>query len=108
MDPGRSGSGLLFDLRGDSVVAIILAVGFTPSDNAGIGFDADEHKILTPAGMNRKTLDADDLHCYSRYAMWLLELSAPFDEWQQEHADRQHETGDPERRRQEDFGIACR
>ncbi len=57
----------LFDLRGDGAVAIVLAVGFSPSDDAGIGFEADEHEILPPAGMDRQALNACNLHCNLGY-----------------------------------------
>ena len=52
----------LFDLGGDGAVAIVLAVRLAPPDDAGIGLDAHEHKILSPAGMDRQALDTLDLH----------------------------------------------
>ena len=48
----------LFDLCRDRAVAIILAVGLAPTDDAGIGLDANENEILAPSGMNRKAFDA--------------------------------------------------
>src|SRR5262249_52036275 len=56
----------LLDLCGDGTVAVILAVGFAPADHAGIGRNAHEHEILPPARIDRKTFDADDLHCVLR------------------------------------------
>ena len=52
----------LLDLRGDGAVAVVLAVGFAPSDNAGIGGKPHEHEVLAPAGMDRKRFDAGNLH----------------------------------------------
>ena len=42
------------DLRGNGAVTVILAVGLTPADHAGIGGQAHEHEILAPAGMDRR------------------------------------------------------
>ena len=50
------------DLRRDGAVAVVLAVGFAPPDQAGVGLDAHEHKILPPAGIHRKTFDARNFH----------------------------------------------
>ena len=52
----------LFDLRGDGAVAIILAVRLAPADDAGIGLDADEHKILSPAAEHRMARHLADFH----------------------------------------------
>jgi hypothetical protein len=52
----------LLDLRGDGTVTVILAVGLAPADDAGIGGEAHEHEILSPAGMDREVFDAGDLH----------------------------------------------
>src|SRR6266481_2700724 len=37
-----------FDLRRDGAVAIVLAVGFAPSNDLGIGLNAHEYEILAP------------------------------------------------------------
>ena len=52
----------LLDLCGDGAVAVILAVGFAPPDDPGIGLDAHEDEVLAPAGMDRKAFDAGDFH----------------------------------------------
>jgi hypothetical protein len=49
-------------LSGDGPVAIILAVGFAPSDDSGIGLDANEHEILAPAGVDRKAFELGNFH----------------------------------------------
>ena len=49
-------------LRGDGAITIILTIGLAPADDASIGCDADEHKVLSPPGMDRKALDTRDLH----------------------------------------------
>src|SRR5262245_32242216 len=56
----------LLDLCGDGTVAVILAVGFAPTDHAGIGRNAHEHEILPPARIDRKTFDAGDFHSAPR------------------------------------------
>src|SRR5262249_22997689 len=52
----------LLDLSNDRSVAVILAVGLTPPDNAGIGGNPHKHKILAPTGMNGKTFNAHNFH----------------------------------------------
>ena len=72
----------LFHLRGDGAVAIILAVGFAPPHDSGIGLDAHEHEILAPAGMDRKAFELGNFHgspamvCPTRFLQ--NELSASY------------------------------
>ena len=55
----------LIDLRGDGAIAVVLAIGLAPADDAGVGLDPHEHEILPPTGMDRKTSDASDFHAAS-------------------------------------------
>src|SRR5262249_8045254 len=50
------------DLRGDGAVAVVLAIGFAPTDDTGVGLDAHKDEILAPARMDRKTFHAGDFH----------------------------------------------
>ena len=52
----------LFHLRGDGAVAVVLAVGFAPPDDPGIGLDAHEHEILAPAGMDWEAFELGNFH----------------------------------------------
>lgn len=55
-----------FDLCGDGTVAVILVVGFAPTDHTGIGCNAHEDEILPPARIDWKTLNARDFHSAPR------------------------------------------
>src|SRR5580704_4680607 len=55
----------LLDLCGNRAIAIVLAVGFTPSDDPGIGLDAREYEVLSPPGMHRQAFELGNLHAVS-------------------------------------------
>ena len=52
----------LVDLSGDGAIAIILAIGFTPSNDASVSRYADKDKVFTPTGINRQTFNSRDFH----------------------------------------------
>ncbi len=60
-------AGELLDLGRNGAVAIVLAIGLTPPDDAGVGRKAHEHEILAPAGMNRQAFDALDFHGWTSW-----------------------------------------
>src|SRR5581483_5379736 len=43
-------------------IPVILAVGFAPTDHAGVGGNADKDEVLAPARMHRQAFNACDLH----------------------------------------------
>jgi hypothetical protein len=52
----------LRNLRRDRGVPVVLAVGFAPPDQTGVGLDTNEHKVLSPACIHWKTFNARNFH----------------------------------------------
>jgi hypothetical protein len=63
------------DLGADGAIAIVLAIGLAPADDAGIGLDANEHEILAPAGIDRKAFDTRYFH--EAFLLRFLRSAAP-------------------------------